>query len=317
MALDSEMTPRVTVLGSFVVGATVRLPRMPLPGETLPADLFDLGPGGKGTNVAIGIQRLGGSVEIVLCVGDDEFSGLARKTLVSEGIAINNVRTVQGKRTGIGLVYLNGSNGENTIGLFPGANMEMTIADIQPAMSSIQKSQICTAQLEIPTVVIESAFGLARHNGVVTLLNPAPARVLTHALLQLTDIITPNVNELYQLLNRSVPESTEDGKVEEAARDLQRTGPSTVVVTMGCRGALAISASGAMVRVPAFAVSPIDTVGAGDAFNAGLAFSLAQEAGLEEAIRFASACGAATTRVVGVLDALPRQTDLQGILNRR
>ena len=70
------MIPKITVIGSFVVGQTIRVPRLPALGESLVGDSFDLGAGGKGSNQAIAAARLGAQVEMLACIGDDMFANM-------------------------------------------------------------------------------------------------------------------------------------------------------------------------------------------------------------------------------------------------
>ena len=51
--------PRITVVGSFAVGLTIRAPKLPIFGETMLGSDFDMGPGGKGSNQAVATARLG------------------------------------------------------------------------------------------------------------------------------------------------------------------------------------------------------------------------------------------------------------------
>ena len=163
-------------------------------------------------------------------------------------------------------------------------------------------------QLETPIDTVRWALEEARRLGKRTVLNPAPARVLPLPadLLPLVDYLTPNEVEAGLLTDRVV-RSLDDA--EEAARLLVARGVSTVVVTMGAMGAVAVSASGAL-RVPAFPVEAIDTVGAGDAFSGGLAACLAAGAPIEDALVVASAAGALTCTRRGAVDAMPSREEV-------
>jgi len=121
-------------VGSFVVGATVRLPRVPYPGETLVGDMFDLGPGGKGSNLAVTAARQGTRTGIVAKIGDDTFTRLALDLYEREGIDHTYVKITTEEQTAIGLVYLQES-GENTIGLYRGANWLLSAEDVQEAFA--------------------------------------------------------------------------------------------------------------------------------------------------------------------------------------
>lgn len=304
------MKPRIAVIGSFVVGITVRLPRMPLPGESLIADLFDYGPGGKGTNLAFAAARLGADVKLVVKLGSDDFANVADRLFAQEGLDTSNVYRSADETTGVGLVYLSSESGENTIGFYPGANMTLSSEEVALALSDLEGFDIVTAQLEVPIDAVATAFELARRYGVPTLLNPAPALPIPEHVLSLTDTITPNSNEVFQLLGLDVPIAPSKQQIEDAARTIQSRGPRNVVVTMGAQGAFVLTDDGTTVEVPPIAVKPVDTVGAGDSFNAGLAFYLAQKKPLLESSRFATICGGIATRKLGTMNAMPYADDI-------
>lgn len=305
------MSGKVVVVGSFVVGITVRLPRFPLPGETLPADAFDSGPGGKGTNVAVGVTRLGGEVDLIVKIGSDDFGLNAERLFVQEGIRIDHVFRSETESTGVGLVYIDGGNGENTIGLHLGANLALTEAEVVSALETSQDATVLTAQLEVRDEVVEAALDVAANKELIRLLNPAPARELSRKILQKTNVITPNRVELFQLLGMDVPAAPDDRAIAKAASELIQLGPSTVVVTLGSQGAYVLDAIHGEVWLEPLMTEPVDTVGAGDAFNAGLAWGLAAGKDVIAAARIGTVCGALATRKMGVINALPFLSDVE------
>ena len=234
----------LVVVGSFVVGMTVRLPRMPYPGETLVADLFDLGVGGKGTNLAVAAARQGKKVAIIARVGDDDFAAMAYDLYVQEGIDSSGVVRTPGEKTAIGLVYLQ-PNGENTIGFYRGANWRLTPADIEPHIARHQAARVLATQLEIPDDTVAAAVRLGRQQGLRVILNPAPARSLPPAILRDVDILTPNEGEARVLAG--LPVNDKATAIVEVARTLLAQGPRTVIVTLGGRG---LSRGGAWRRAP-------------------------------------------------------------------
>ena len=81
---------KIFVVGSYNEGLTIRVPRMPALGESLAGDSFDMGPGGKGSNQAIGAARLGADVHLLACIGDDIFGERALQLYAKEGIATDH-----------------------------------------------------------------------------------------------------------------------------------------------------------------------------------------------------------------------------------
>jgi ribokinase len=211
-------TPHIFVLGSFVVGVTIRVQRPPARGETLLGDAFDLGPGGKGTNQAIAIARQGGRVSLLACVGKDRFASLARELLEAEGLAPTWLHELEAVNTGIGFVTLL-PDGENTIVLHPGANACMTLEMVDGAAETLASAAVVLAQLEVPVAVAEHALAQGRAEGALTILNPAPGRLLPRSLLAQVDILTPNETEARLLLG-APPDA--DMPVEDLAENALR-----------------------------------------------------------------------------------------------
>ena len=298
----------IVVVGSFVVGVTVRLPRMPFPGETLVADLFDLGVGGKGTNLAVAAARQGKQVAILARVGDDDFAAMAYELYAQEGIDSSGVTRTAGEKTAIGLVYLQ-PNGENTIGLYRGANWRLTPADIEPHIVRHRAARVLATQLEIPDDTVAAAVQLGRQQGLCVILNPAPARLLPAAILRDVDILTPNEGEARVLAGLPVNDTAT--AIVEVARALLAQGPRVVIVTLGARGCLVVEPGAEPLAIPAHPVQPVDTVGAGDAFNGGLAAALAEGMPLVAAARWANITAALSTRAVGAVGGLPTRSEVE------
>ena len=312
----TNSTPTIAVIGSFVIGVTVTLPRFPYPGETLEADAFDLGAGGKGNNLALAARRLGASVVLVERLGSDMFADMAYSLYRDEGIDATYVVRTENEQTGIGLVYLN-AEGENQIGLYKGANRFLSPSDIRAAEPALKDAALMTIQLEVPDPAIEAALDVAERHGLRVILNPAPARPLSHGILSRATVLTPNVCELFQLTGRAVPARPDRETVAAAAGSLLvEYGIEAVVVTMGKDGALLVRRDLPVFHQPPFPVKAVDTVGAGDSFNAGLAVALAQGLSYEGSVRRAAASGALATTRLGVAGALPYRNEVEALLEQ-
>lgn len=292
-------TPELVVVGSFVVGMTVRLPRVPALGETLPADLFDLAVGGKGSNLAVAAARQGSRAAVVVAVGQDQFALLAVKLYQEEGIDSAHLLRKPGA-TAVGLVYLY-PDGENTIGLYLGANDLLTPADVRNAEKTIAACSLVATQFETPDDTVAEALHLARHYGKPTVLNPAPARTLSSEVLRLVDYLTPNLGEARLLLGLG---GTQEVAPEVLAAGLLDLGARHVVITLGREGCLYAGPAGVQ-RVPATVMDSVDSVGAGDAFNGGLCAALIRGLPVLEAVQRANVTAGLSTRAVGPVAALP------------
>ena len=291
--------------GSYATGLTMRVERLPSQGETLLGTGYRVDYGGKGSNQAVGCARLGARVSFVAKIGNDAFGEMALELYRDEGIDVSHVAQTGDAPTGVGFIMVDAS-GNNCITIDPGANELLTADDVSREEAAFDTAKAVLTQLEIPVAAAEAAMARGRVKGALTILNPAPVRPLPESILQLVDIITPNQSEARVLAGRSPNEACD---AEEIARDLIRCGVKQVVMTLGEKGALIVTGSSSR-RVPALKMDAVDTTGAGDAFNAGLAMALACGAGLEDAVRFAVVTGGLAVTREGVIPSLPDRDEV-------
>lgn len=291
---------KVAVVGSFVVGLTLRADRFPVTGETVLARDFDMGPGGKGSNQAIQIARLGTEVEFVGVLGTDDFARIATDLYETEGVGTAHTVRAGDRHTGVGFIILDDS-GDNRILLDPGTNDAFTPTHVDAAADVFSGSAVVIAQLEIPLETALAGMKAGKAAGCTTILNPAPARAVPPEMFGFVDVLTPNQSEARILLGLPPDDPSDDLALCERLRAL---GAGTIVMTRGERGAVVVDANGAT-QIEPFSVEVTDTTGAGDAFNGALAAGMAKGEGLEAAARRAAAAGALACTKLGVIPALP------------
>jgi ribokinase len=275
---------------------------MPVFGETLIGSDFDMGPGGKGSNQAVGTARLGADSYFVGIIGRDKLSEIATELYAAEGVKIQYLQRTHEMATGAGFIILNQS-GENGIIVDMGANKLMDAQFVDGVEAQIARSDVVMSVLEIPVEAAARTMELGRKHGVRTLLNPAPATVLDQAVLQNVDVLTPNETELRILLGIAPDDPT---PTLDLARQLQARGVKIIVTTRGEQGAL-ILADGTVTEVAGINVDVVDTTGAGDAFSSGLAVALAEGKDLIEAVKFANCFGALACLKLGVIPSLAKR----------
>ncbi len=295
---------RVVVVGSYNVGLTVVAPALPAPGQTVLGHTFDMGPGGKGSNQAIGARRLGADVTLVVKLGRDPFAQAAFELFDREGLLGPGILEASG-HTGVGLILVD-DDGRNMIAVAPGANGQLVPDDLDGMPELFDGASHLICQLECSPELFAGAAERARAAGATTILNPAPAVPLSEPVLALVDILTPNQTELAAL---SGVAAGDDREIEVAARSLQARGVGEVVVTLGERGVLRVMPDGIQTQ-PARSVSARDTTGAGDAFNAGLVTGLSTGFSMMEAIELGARAGAFCVTRLGVIDGLPTRQQL-------
>lgn len=290
----------ICVIGSLNVDLTISLPRFHAPGETLEGSAFLTFTGGKGGNQAVALGRLGAPVCMVAKTGEDENGNLYRRVLEAEGVDTRHVAPCD-TATGIALIEVHETTGENRIALYPGANARVDIPFFEALWPELMDCDIFLMQLETPMDTVEHAAQKIHQAGKLLILDPAPAQPLSEALLRCAACVTPNETEL-ALLTGLPTETTH--QVELAAKELIRRGARQVVAKMGAAGALWAGEQGT-VHIPGFSVQAVDTTAAGDSFNAGLAFALGKKKSMPEAVRFANAVGALATTAMGAQAAMP------------
>ncbi len=294
----------ILVVGSLNADLVVRAPRFPAPGETIQGEDLAIIPGGKGANQAVAAARLGADVAMIGRVGADSFGANLIENLKQNHVDTTRVTRDETAATGTAVIVVD-SHGQNSIILSPGANAKVKPADVDPA--SFLDPKLLLLQLEIPTETVLHAARLAKESGLRILLNPAPARELPDELLALADFIIPNETELSLLTGKTVSDLR---STETAARSLVTREAQTVIVTLGANGALIVNKDGAK-HIPSFKVNVVDTTAAGDAFIGGFAVALLDGQSLEDAVQYASACGALAVTKFGAQPSLPTADEVE------
>lgn len=302
----------VCMIGSAMTDLVMRTPRLPKPGETLIGSSFTEGFGGKGANQAVMAARLGARVGVVVKLGRDAFGDRTLGHYQNEGLDTSFAFRTDGP-SGVALITVGESTGENTIALAPGANRTLSPGDVLRAAAAVRGAAVLVAQLETPQAATLTAFRLAKEGRTRTLLNPAPAAELDPDLLSLTDVLIPNEGEAGLLLGRTLS-SPQDA--EDAAVALLERGPQTVLLTLGPRGVLLAERGGRPRHIPTETVRAVDSTGAGDAFVGSLAYFLACQPELPLDTAASRACRLASRTVTrpGTQSSYPRRTEVADLL---
>jgi ribokinase len=298
----------VIVFGSINMDLVIRTPWLPAPGETLIGRTFFTAPGGKGANQAVAAARLGAATHMIGRVGNDVFAPALRASLEQYGVQTNAVQTCDGP-SGVAIIAVDDA-AENIIIVASGANELVGHADIELLMARLQSAGVLLLQFEVPLAMVLAAAQAARAQGVVVILDPAPACEIPEALYAATDLITPNEHEAAILTGLPV---TTPEQAEQAARVLVARGARNAVVKLGGRGAIWFDGQTTH-HLPPFPVTPVDTVAAGDAFNGGVAAALSNGRPMDEALRWGMAAGALAVTKVGAQQSMPSREELLALL---
>lgn len=297
----------VTVIGSINMDTTLRLTKMPKPGETMhTSEIFHSG-GGKGANQAVAAKRSGANTAFIGAVGDDNEGAVLLDLLAKEQIDISGISTIADTATGQAMIMVDDA-GENSILIHAGANNAFHEAEVQQQKALIENSDFLIAQFESSLDATLAAFSLAKKAGKKTILNPAPAlETIPAELLAQTDVIIPNETETEIITGIEV---TDEASLLQAAAALHQLGIETVIITLGSKGAFYHTTTEHGI-VPAFKVKAVDTTAAGDTFIGALSSQLNPDfSNLPEAIRYGNLASSVAVQSYGAQPSIPYRTDL-------
>lgn len=308
--------PLITVIGSLNKDLITRTSRVPDAGETLTANSFSTGSGGKGANQAVACARLSRynatareevQVRLIGCVGFDSFGQELVEGLKDDGIDTSGVVFVDEVMTGVSVIVVEEESGENRIMFSPGANYELTperFIDLPAPLPDL-----IVLQMEIPLETILQVLEIARKHAVDVLLNPAPALELPNAAYNAITHLVLNETEAALL------SQIQGSDWEKVAQKFLSLGVNNVVITLGSEGAFFATSEGSG-QVPGDSVKAVDTTGAGDTFVGAYAVSVVkatktgQNPDIAEAVRRANKAAAFTVQKPGAQDAIPFTSEI-------
>ena len=297
----------ISVLGIFVADISFSGPKIPAVGETILGNKYNIGPGGKGCNQAIAIARLGAQVNFISKIGKDFYGELAINTLKENNINSQNVIQDEKLQTGVAGILIDGNSGKNAINVIVGAPSTFTVSEVDKQIDLIKNSKIFLTQLEVPKDVTLHCLNIAKKNGCLTILNPAPASEITSEFYNYIDFFTPNETEAEFYTGIKII-NEQDAK--KAANKLIKLGIKKVIITLGEKG-LYYSDGKEEIYLKASRVKAVDTTGAGDAFNGGLAYGLSKGKTISECLELANKVAGFSTTKLGAGNAMPFLKDIK------
>ena len=296
---------KVTIVGSYIVALVIDSDRLPRPGETLIGRNFHTTHGGKGSNMAVCAARLGAASGFIGKIGRDTYGDGFLSLLKEEGVDRANVLFSDQKPNATGII-LCAADGSNMIVIDTAANSEFLPGDVQQCARTIENSDVIISPLEIPLETALDGAKVAKRKGVKAILNPAPAQDLRKFALNDFFALTPNETEGRICLGLQPDDQIPDA---DLARELLKLGAENVMLTRGEKGVLWASRAG-IECIPAPNVTVVDTVGAGDAFNAGLATGLSEGMSTLEAIKLGVKTASLSVTQRGTISSYPFRKEL-------
>lgn len=265
----------------------------PAPGEEAFARKFRREAGGGPVITALGLARLGRSTGIAGAVGEEDGAWLIER-LDRGGVDVSRMQCIPDEFTATTFVITDAS--DRTFYTYAGANRKFQ-AQIEGAR-----------HLHWAAPVDCFAFERARATGMTISLDIGFAGSDSSALraLPLVDLFFPNEVEGRRMTGESDPESI--------LRAFERAGARGVVLKLGARGAATL-VDGRLLHVDPPVVTPLDTTGAGDCFNAGFLHAWLAGKSPEECLRLGNICGALSTRALGGVEGFPSREEIDRLLN--
>ncbi|WP_454861987.1 ribokinase [Peribacillus frigoritolerans] len=287
---------RIAVVGSSSMDLVVTSAKRPMAGETVLGESFITVPGGKGANQAVAAARLGAEVSMVGCVGDDVYGEIILDNLKKNHVNTKYVEPVTGSASGTAHITL--TEGDNSIIVVKGANDFITPEYVEKAKKVIEESDIVLVQQEIPEETVEYLADLCNMLQKRLLLNPAPARKLSEAVIQQASFLTPNEHEFEILF---------DGRDRT---EVLTEYPNKLFITEGKNGVRYFDGHEEKV-VPSFEVEAVDTTGAGDTFNAAFAVAVAEGKSIDESLLFANRAASISVTKLGAQGGMPQRVEVE------
>lgn len=291
---------KIAVIGLSGQSIFMKVNNLPTPSTTIHSTNLYIEPGGKGYNQAVACKKLGAEVSYFSKVGCDEYGNICENYLKDLGI-----KTIFEKdkiiNTALATI-LTDDLAENEAIVYKGASSNLNVSELKDFESEIATADVLLLQYEISIDVVKKAIEIAKENNTLVILNPAPAIYLDKEILNMADIVTPNYEEaktLYGLDIEKLPSSINN----------------TLIVTLGSKGSLLINNHTSKKFSP-INVEAVDTTGAGDIFNAGLAVAIANKKSIEEAIEFATVASGLSVTKEHVMDSIPTKEMVEEYLKR-
>jgi len=305
------MNNRVLVIGSLNMDLVVVAQRHPEIGETILGNSFATNPGGKGANQAIAAARLGASVQIIGCVGEDSFGQSLQENLIKNGVDCTLLKTTPKTSSGIALITVDQA-GRNSIIVVPGANHDLAPIGIEALEEKIASAGLVIIQMEIPLDSVWTSMRIAKKHDVPVLLNPSPANPIPDEYLNGLDYLVLNESELASI---TLLPTTTIAEIKRAINVLMDKNVKRIILTRGEQGCFYMDREKEY-DLPSYRVRAVDTTAAGDAFIGGFAQALTTGQNIPSALKNGVAAGAFTVTKAGAQISLPTRQDLQDFITQ-
>lgn len=298
--------------GSVIVDVTGFAPHLPVAGETVKGSTLRFGPGGKGSNQMTAAHRAGSDVCIISRRGDDVLGQILKKHYETEGMTEKHVVVDPAAETASALIEIDESDAQNRIIVILAANEQVVRESVFAAEEDFKDADAVLTQFETTAEAVFAAKELAHKYGKPFILNPAPYVPVPAEIFDGVDYVTPNETEAEQFTGIKV-DTVEDCRL--AAKKFFEMGVKNVIITLGVRGAFFTDGE-REILVPSIKVKAVETTGAGDAFNGGLATAIAEGLSMEVALQFATCTAAISVTRYGSSPSMPYRHEITELMEK-
>ena len=298
--------------GSLNVDVTGYAPHLPVHGETTKGTAIRVSPGGKGNNQMTAAHRAGSEVYIIGHRGSDMMGQIIARHYATEGMSEKYVCVDPPVETAGALIEIDETDGQNRIIVALSANEHVDRAGVLAAEADFADCDAVLTQFETTIEAVLASKELAAKYGKPFILTPAPYVPVPEGLFDGVDYVTPNETEAEQFTGIRV-DTVEDCR--KAASKFFEMGVKKVIITLGVRGAY-FTDGREEIFVPALKVKAVETTGAGDAFNGGLATAIAEGMPMETALRFATCTAAISVTRLGSSQSMPSREEILALMEK-
>lgn len=298
--------------GSLIVDVTGFAPHLPVAGETVKGSTLRLGPGGKGSNQMTAARRAGSEVKIISCRGNDALGQILKEHYKKEGMTEQYVTVLDGAETASALIEIDEATAQNRIIVIFAANETVGREQVMAAEADFADCDAVLTQFETTVEAVFATKELAQKYQKPFILNPAPYINVPTSIFEGVDFITPNETETEQFTGIAV-NTIEDCRA--AAQKFIDMGVKNVIITLGVRGAF-YSNGKDEVFVPSIKVKAVETTGAGDAFNGGLATAISEGMPIQKALQFATCTAAISVTRFGSSPSMPYRSEILEMMKK-